>query len=145
MKVADILRAKGSAVVTVGPDTGVAVALHRLKTGGIGALVVSADGERIDGILSERDIVHGLADRGAGLLDCRVRDVMEKHVATCRADDTLQHVMGEMTRRRVRHLPVVGEGGRVAGMISIGDIVKARFEELELEANVLREAYLARH
>jgi CBS domain-containing protein len=144
MKVADILRAKGSTVTTVGPDTSIAMVLHRLKTGGIGALVVSADGERIDGIVSERDIVNGLADRGAGLLECRVRDVMSKHVATCRPDDPLQHVMGEMTRRRVRHLPVV-DGDRLAGIVSIGDIVKARFEELELEANVLREGYLARH
>jgi CBS domain-containing protein len=70
---------------------------------------------------------------------------MTKHVATCHPDDPLRVVMGEMTRRRVRHLPVVDDAGRLAGMISIGDIIKARFEELELEANVLREAYLARH
>ena len=144
MKVADILRAKGSAVTTVGPDTSVVVALHRLKTGGIGALVVSADGERIDGIVSERDVVRGLAERGARILDCTVRDLMTKHVTTCGPDDPLQHVMAEMTRRRVRHLPVV-EAEQLRGIISIGDIVKARLEELELETHVLRDAYLARH
>ena len=144
MKVADILRVKGSAVSTVGPDTSVVVALHRLKTGGIGALVISADGERIEGLLSERDIVRGLADRGAQLLDLNVRDVMTKHVITCSPDDVLPLVMSEMTRRRVRHLPVV-ESDRLVGIISIGDIVKARLEELELETNVLRDAYLARH
>jgi CBS domain-containing protein len=144
MKVADILRVKGSTVVTVGPDTSITMALHRLKTGGIGALIVSTDGGRIDGIVSERDIVRGLADRGARLLECTVHDVMTKHVATCAPGDPLQHVMGEMTRRRVRHLPVV-EGERLIGIISIGDVVKARLEELELETNVLREGYLARH
>lgn len=144
MKVADVLRSKGSAVETVGPERSLEVVLHRLKTGGIGALVVSADGERIDGIVSERDIVRGLADRGARLLECSVSDVMTKRVTTCRPDDPLTHVMAEMTRRRIRHLPVV-DGDRLAGIISIGDVVKARVEELQLEASVLREAYLARH
>lgn len=144
MKVTDVLRTKGEAVVTAAPDTSVMVALHRLKSEGIGALVVSRDGRRIDGILSERDVVLGLADRGPRLLDAVVGDVMTKHVATCAPDDPLTKVMAEMTRRRVRHLPVVADGA-LAGMISIGDVVKARLEELELEANVLRDAYLSRH
>jgi CBS domain-containing protein len=144
MKVAEVLRSKGSTVVTARPDTPIVVALHKLKSEGIGALVVTRDGEHIDGILSERDVVRGLTDRGARLLDGAVGDVMTKSVATCAPDDHLTAVMAEMTRRRVRHLPVV-EGGRLAGMISIGDVVKARLEDLELEANVLREVYLARH
>ena len=144
MKVSDVLRSKGSAVTTVRPDSTIEIALHRLKTGGIGSLVVSEDGERVVGILSERDIVRGLADRRGALLDCRVADVMTKHVVTCAPDDRLPHIMGEMTRHRVRHLPVV-EDRRLVGIISIGDVVKARLEELELETTVLREAYLASH
>jgi len=141
MKVVDVLRAKGSKVVTIGPDTSLTVALRRLNGAGIGALVVSADGARIDGILSERDIVRALTDRGPALLDCRVADVMTTAVTTCAPDDPLMHVMGEMTRRRIRHLPVLDER-RLAGIVSIGDIVKARLEELELETSVLRDAYL---
>jgi CBS domain-containing protein len=144
MKVADVLRAKGAAVQTASPDTSVVVALHRLKSEGIGALVVSRDGAEIEGILSERDVVRALTDRGARLLDASVGEIMTKHVTTCTPDDHLTAVMAEMTRRRVRHLPVVADG-KLAGMISIGDVVKSRLEELELEANVLREVYLARH
>jgi CBS domain-containing protein len=144
MKVADVLRAKGSIVMTVTPDTTLVLALHRLKTGGIGALVVVDGDERIQGIHTERDIVRGLTDQGAPLLDRSVGQVMTKGVTTCAPEDPLQHVMAEMTRRRIRHLPVV-HAGRLAGIISIGDVVKARLEELELETHVLRDAYLARH
>lgn len=144
MKVSDVLRSKGSAVTTVRRDCTIAIAVHRLKADGIGSLVVSEDGERVDGILSERDIVRGLADRGAAALHCRVADLMTRHVVTCAPDDLLPLIMGEMTRHRMRHLPVV-EGRRLVGIISIGDVVKARLEELELETTVLREAYLASH
>lgn len=140
MKVRDILAHKGSAVVTVRPDTTVTTAVHRLMLERIGALVVSDDGVRLLGIVSERDIVRVVAERGADALapDVTVEEVMTRNVLTCGLDDTVKDLMTTMTQRRIRHLPVV-ENGRLAGMVSIGDVVKNRLEEVELEANVLRE------
>lgn len=146
MKVRGILDAKGRDVVTIRPDATIATAVHRLALERVGALVVSEDGIRIAGILSERDIVGALAGEGADLLSTgrRVADLMTRHVVTCGPDDTVKQLMAEMTRRRIRHLPVV-EGGRIAGIVSIGDVVKSRLEEVEMEATVLRDAYIAAH
>lgn len=146
MKVRGILDAKGRDVVTIRPDATVVTAVHRLALERVGALVVSEDGIRIAGILSERDIVGALAGEGADLLSTgrRVADLMTRHVVTCGPDDTVKQLMAEMTRRRIRHLPVV-EGGRIAGIVSIGDVVKSRLEEVEMEATVLRDAYIAAH
>ena len=146
MQVREILSAKGGRVVTIRPDATVATAVHRLALERVGALVVSEDGAAIAGILSERDIVAALAEQGAGVLavDLRVGDLMTKRVVTCRPEDQVKTVMAEMTRRRVRHLPVV-ENGRLVGIVSIGDIVKSRLEEMELETLVLRDAYIAAH
>lgn len=146
MKIRDILTAKGRRVVTIRGDASVATAIHRLATEHIGALVVSEDGQRIAGILSERDIVRHLAAEGPELLarDRRVAAVMTTGVTTCTGEDDVRHVMAEMTRRRFRHVPVV-EGGRLDGLVSIGDLVKSRLEEIELEANVLRDTVLALH
>lgn len=146
MKVRGILDAKGRDVVTIRPDATVATAVHRLALERVGALVVSEDGVRIAGILSERDIVGALAGEGADLLSTgrRVADLMTRHVVTCGPDDTVKQLMAEMTRRRIRHLPVV-EGGRIAGIVSIGDVVKSRLGEVEMEATVLRDAYIAAH
>jgi CBS domain-containing protein len=146
VKVREILDAKGRRVVTIRPDATIATAVHRLALERIGALVASEDGRRVAGILSERDIVAALAGEGADLLSAgrRVADLMTCNVVTCAPDDTVKHVMREMTRRRIRHVPVL-EGGQLAGIISIGDVVKSRLEEVELEANVLREAYIAAH
>ncbi len=146
MKVKDILQHKGRSVVTVRPDASVATAVHRLALERIGALVVSEDGQHIAGILSERDIVRALTERGAEVLDTslRVEEIMTRHVHTCQPEDGIKDVMGVMTRSRIRHLPVT-EAGRLAGIVSIGDVVKNRLEEVELEANVLREAYIALH
>ena len=146
MKVREILDAKGRGVVTIRADATVSTAAHRLALERIGALVVSDDGARIAGILSERDIVAGLAREGADLLSTgrRVADLMTHNVVTCGLDDTVKQLMAEMTRRRIRHLPVL-EGGRLVGIISIGDVVKSRLSEVELEATVLREAYIAAH
>lgn len=141
MKVEGILKSKGSQVETIGPDALVMLAVDRLSTKGIGALVVSGDGRSVDGVMSERDVVRGLARHGPRLLELPVSDVMSRHVPVCSPDDTLKHVMAQMTRTRNRHLPVVSDG-RLAGVVSLGDIVKHRLEELELEANVLREAYI---
>lgn len=144
MRVSDILANKGNRVVTVRSDVSVAMAVHKLVLERIGALVVSDDGEHIDGIVSERDIVRALAAEGAALLnaDRRVADIMSHSVRVCSPDDTIKHVMDVMTRYRVRHLPVV-EGGRLAGIVSIGDVVKSRLDELELETSVLRDAWIA--
>ena len=99
--------------------------------------MVSEDGHKVAGIISERDIIQALAKSGPDLLTSgrRVAELMEHNVITCTPDDTVQQVMAEMTRRRVRHLPVIEDGGLV-GIISIGDVVKSRLEEVELEANV---------
>ncbi|MBU6507069.1 MAG: CBS domain-containing protein, partial [Alphaproteobacteria bacterium] len=102
------------------------------------ALVVSADGHRLDGILSERDIVHALADRGTAVLDLRVDELMTRRVVSCTPTDTIAELMGEMTRRRIRHLPVV-DRGRLVGLVSIGDVVKNRLEEMEFETTSLRQ------
>jgi CBS domain-containing protein len=146
MKVRTILDTKGRHVVTCRPDASVSTAVHRLVLERIGALVVSEDGYKVAGIISERDIIQSLAKSGPDLLTSgrRVAELMEHNVITCTPDDTVQQVMAEMTRRRVRHLPVIEDGGLV-GIISIGDVVKSRLEEVELEANVLREAYLVSH
>jgi CBS domain-containing protein len=143
MKVEDILKAKGRAVQTTWPDATVSTAIRRLMTMGIGALVVSREGERVDGVISERDIVRGLNKHGAKLLDMRVGDVMSQQVPICSSHDSIKHVMEQMTRTRHRHLPVVDDG-KLCGLVSIGDVVKHRLEEMELETNVLREHYIAR-
>ncbi|MGH9164955.1 MAG: CBS domain-containing protein [Acidimicrobiales bacterium] len=141
MKVEGILKAKGAAVETVRPDTSVVVAIHKLSSLGIGALVVSADGKGVDGIFAERDVVHGLARHGARLLDLVVSDAMSRTVPVCAPTDSITAVMAVMTRTRNRHMPVVS-GGSLVGLVSIGDLVKNRLDEMELEASILREAYI---
>ena len=142
MKVETILKTKGAHVVTVQPNATVGAAIRRLKLERIGALVVSQNGVELQGMISERDIVLGLAEHGGGLLDLQVADLMTREVRTCTPQDSIKHVMGEMTRSRVRHLPVI-EHGKLVGIVSIGDVVKNRLEEVELEASVLRDAYIA--
>src|SRR3989454_5028675 len=143
MKVASILKVKGTTVETTPPRTSIARSARLLRDKHIGALVVSEDGTGVLGITPERDIVHGLADRGPSLLDLPVSLVMTRTPVTCTPDDDIQTVMSQMTRLRLRHLPVV-VGGRLQGIVSIGDVVKHRLDELATEANVLRDAFLAR-
>jgi CBS domain-containing protein len=143
MKVDTILKAKGRRVVTVRPESPLTTAIQRLKMERIGALVVSVDGETVLGILSERDIVAGLAEEGTELLGRTVGERMAREVTTCSPEDSIRQVMAKMTQGRFRHLPVVDQG-RLCGIISIGDVVKNRLEEIELEATVLRDVYLAR-
>ena len=142
MSVGDILKAKGSDVLTIDGDATVADAVARLRDAEICALVVSPDGQRVDGMLSERDVVAGLADHGAEILDRKVADIMTSRVATCSPEDGVEKVMLEMTQMRARHFPVVEEG-RLVGVVSIGDVVKNRLDEVELEKNVLRDSYIA--
>ena len=143
MKVQDILRNKGSVVETIRPDAKILMAVHRMRMQNVGALVVSRDGERVDGVLSERDIVRGLTNHGAGLVEMSVVAVMSRSVPTCAPGDSLKSVMSQMTRTRNRHVPVVDDG-RLCGIVSVGDVVKHRLEEMELETSVLRDAYLTR-
>ena len=143
MKVHDIIKAKGDHVETVRGDADLSIALHKLASMRIGALVVSSDGEHVEGLLSESDVVRGLARHGSRLLDMRVSEVMQKGTPTCSLDDNITAVMAEMTRTRNRHLPVL-EGGRLAGIVSLGDVVKKRLDDLELEAAVLRDTWIAR-
>ena len=145
MTVAAILRAKGSHVESTSPDTTLYSVAWTLKTRGIGALVIVAeDRARIVGIVSERDIVRGLIEHGEHLLALPVSRVMTSPVLTCAPEDRVTAVMARMTRHRVRHLPVV-DHGRLCGLVSIGDLVKHRLDELELEANVLRETLIVSH
>lgn len=143
MNVEDVLDSKGRQVAIIGPDASIALAVHKLKTAGIGSLVVSEDGKTVSGIVSEREVVRALAEHGAELLRLRVSDIMRRRIVTCSRSDSIQSVMTEMTVSRNRHVPVV-EGDRLCGLVSIGDLVKKRLEELELEANVLREYIVAR-
>ncbi len=138
MTVRSILADKGNTVVTVRSDTPVREAVRRLKAANIGALVVSDDGATVAGILSERDIVRALADHDNDLPNLKVGSLMTREVSTCRPEDRIKDLMGVMTRGRFRHLPVL-EDGRLVGIVSIGDIVKRRVDELENETTHLRE------
>jgi CBS domain-containing protein len=138
MLVRTILAQKGTEVDTVEPSATVASAVEALSRRRIGALVVSPDGSVIVGILSERDIVRGLSEQGPGVLEAPVSSLMTSEVTTCVADDTADLLMGLMTERRIRHLPVV-EADRLCGLISIGDVVKARVGELQVETQTLHE------
>jgi CBS domain-containing protein len=144
MKIGDALKRKGSGVVTMRSDSTIDTVVRRMRLERIGAVIISPDGKSVVGILSERDILHALAEHGTALLALKAEDLMTREVVACSREDTLQSVMVKMTQRRIRHLPVV-EQGQLAGIVSIGDAVKSRLEEVELEANVLRDSYLATH
>src|SRR4051794_23163928 len=137
MNVETILRNKGDWVATIRPDATIAEAVETLNRERIGALVVSADGHSVDGMVSERDIVIALDDHGGALLSRRVDEIMTRNVITCDPADTVQELMAAMTHRRFRHIPVVRDG-RLRGIVSIGDVVKNRLDEVEFEANSLR-------
>lgn len=136
MRVTDVLRSKGDQVVTVGPDHTVRELLDRLAEHGVGALVVSADGTTVDGIVSERDVVRKLQQRGAELLAAPVSEIMTAQVHTCPPDTDLDDLMRLMTDRRFRHVPVTDDT-RLVGIVSIGDVVKHRIDLLETERDQL--------
>jgi CBS domain-containing protein len=136
MTVRAILDTKGHQIVSVEPDAKLSAAINTLGERKIGAVLVMSKGS-IEGILSERDIVRALGERGAGVLDQPVSEVMTRKVVSCRQSDTVAAIMEMMTMGKFRHLPVV-EGERVVGLISIGDIVKWRVQEYENEQEALR-------
>lgn len=136
MRISDVLRVKGGQVVTVPPDADVGHLLNVLAEHRIGAVVVSADGTTVDGIVSERDIVRALAERGAAVISEPVTAIFTVDVFTVGLDTQLEDLMRIMTERKVRHLPVVVDGA-LAGIVSIGDVVKKRIDELEHERSAL--------
>jgi CBS domain-containing protein len=138
MLIAQILAGKGRDVVTTRPDATIAEVAKLLKAKRIGAVVVTDADGGVCGIISERDLARGLADHGANLLRMRVGDLMTREVSTCSPDDGIDRLMQQMTEGRFRHLPVV-EDGRMIGIISIGDVVKHRLQELEHEAHLLHD------
>jgi len=137
MDVNTILRNKGRSVAMIHSAATIERAVALLRTKGIGALVVSDDGESVDGIISERDIVDALALYGGDLLALEVGEVMTRPAVTCSPDDSVAELMAEMTNRRIRHLPVV-RNGTLYGIVSIGDLVKSRLDEIEYEAVSMR-------
>jgi CBS domain-containing protein len=135
MRIKDVLHTKGDMVVTVAPDATVRDLLSMLAEHNIGAVVVSTDGTAVDGIVSERDVVRALV-RGVEVLDRSVADIMTAEVRTVALDDTVDGLMRLMTEHRIRHVPVIVDGG-LHGIISIGDVVKSRIGELEFERDQL--------
>ena len=137
MHVATILRDKGSEVVTTTPERTIADTAKLLDEHKIGAVIVLDGDGAAAGVLSERDIVRGVARHGERALSMQVRELMTSDVVVCKPEDTVQEVMALMTVRRIRHVPVV-QDGRLSGIISIGDVVKHRLGEIEMEAESLR-------
>jgi CBS domain-containing protein len=143
MQVQELLDHKGANVETISPGSPVMAAVGRMRVSGVGALVASEDGKTIKGFIDERIIVWNFARHSHALADLHVRDIMRRRVVTCAPTDGLRGVMAKMTENRVRHLPVI-EHGTLVGIVSIGDIVKSRLEDLELETRVLHDIALAR-
>ena len=143
MKVREILAIKGEHVHTIGPERTILDAVALLVEHGIGALLVRDTAGSIAGIISERDVLRVCRERSGALGAIRVADVMTRDLIVCVPDDDVDYAMGIVTKNRVRHLPVM-DGGRVAGMISIGDLVKARLDAAEYENRYLREYIEAR-
>lgn len=138
MNVKSILARKGAQVKTIKPACTIGDAAQMLAEAKIGAVVVSDDGATIAGILSERDIVRMVGLEGPQVLGWTVDKAMTKNVITCRPDDRIDQLMGMMTERRIRHLPVT-VNGRMTGLISIGDVVKERMNEIEADAEAMRD------
>jgi CBS domain-containing protein len=142
MTVRKILNLKGSDVMTIAPEKKLLEAIALLTKHRIGALIVTGKGGNVVGVLSERDIVRLLSNKDANRFENAVSSAMTTAVKSCKPDDTIQHVMQVMTTGRFRHMPVVDDKGKLAGVISIGDVVKLRLEEMERESEHLKE-YIA--
>jgi CBS domain-containing protein len=136
MKISDVVRHKGDKVVTARPDDTVEQLLALLAEHRIGAVVVSEDGSTVSGIVSERDVVRGLHSSGAAILTAKVSDIMTSDVQTCEPDLHIEQLARTMTDHRIRHVPVVVDG-RLRAIVSIGDVVKSRIDELQLERDQL--------
>ena len=141
MTVQRILDEKGTHAPFVAPDVSISDVLETLEIEDVGALIVSTDGAKIDGIISERDVVRGLRKFGSEVLEHKVGEVMTTDVVTCTADDPISLVMRQMDERQIRHLPVVDKG-KIAGIVSIRDVVKLRLGEVQSDADSMR-AYIS--
>ena len=142
MRISDVLRQKGTAVATIAPTATVRELVTALREHNIGAAVVTTDGDAVVGIVSERDVVRKLdSDLAVDLLDARVDEIMTRDVLTCGPDDTVDSLAETMTERRIRHMPVL-DHGRLAGIVSIGDVVKSHIRQLETDREQL-ESYIA--
>ncbi|HMA57074.1 MAG TPA: CBS domain-containing protein [Pseudolabrys sp.] len=128
----------GGDIVSIGPTDDLAAAATLLSAHRIGAVVILGAGGRLAGILSERDIVRALSEHGAAALDLSIGQVMTRNVATCAEDDSVASIMERMTAGKFRHMPVVADG-KLTGLISIGDVVKQRVEEIESESEAMRD------
>ncbi len=144
MYVAEILNTKGTGVIATSPTETVAVTARLLNYERIGAVIVRDAKDNVIGVVSERDIIRCIAVNGARALDMEVRELMTSEVVSCKPTDTISEVMRVMTTRRFRHLPVM-EDATLKGMISIGDVVKYRLEETEMETRVLRDYVIVSH
>lgn len=138
MNIRDVIRSKGADVITIGPDRSVSELVELMGVNNIGAVVVSADGRHIDGIVSERDVVRHLGAEGVEVLEMPVGRIMSSTVQVCHPDDPVDSIAETMTNARVRHLPVV-DGEELVAIISIGDVVKSHISELVDERNHLIE------
>ena len=141
MSVESILKQKGTDVTTITPGATIKRAADWLRVKNIGCLVVT-DGQQVLGLISEREIVHAFSHHGEAAAAMQVKEIMRHGVITVFPDESINRVMNLMTRHRVRHMPVLRDG-KLAGIISIGDVVRHRLDDLELETNVLRDAYIA--
>lgn len=141
MSIESILRRKGNNVATIAPEASIKRAADWLRAKNIGALVVTSE-DAVLGLISEREIVHALSRYGETVASMPVKEIMQYGVTTVSPDESVNRVMHLMTHHRMRHMPVLRDG-RLAGVISIGDVVKHRLDDLELETNVLRDAYHA--
>jgi predicted transcriptional regulator len=142
MTIESILKRKGSYVATIAPEASIKRAADWLSAKNIGALVVVTSENAVLGLISEREIVHAFSRYGETAGSMPVKEIMQYGVTTVSPDESINRVMNLMTHHRVRHMPVVS-GGKLAGIVSIGDVVKHRLEDLELETNVLRDVYNA--
>ena len=142
MTIESILKRKGTYVATIAPEASIKRAADWLSAKNIGALVVVTSENAVLGLISEREIVHAFSRYGETVASMPVKEIMRHGVTTVSPDDSVNRVMNLMTHQRVRHMPVL-RGGKLAGIVSIGDVVKHRLEDLELETNVLRDVYNA--
>jgi CBS domain-containing protein len=136
MLISDVLRVKGRKVVKAAASDSVRDAVHSLAENRIGAVVVEDQWMHLAGVFSERDFINAVASNGAAALELRVRDLMSAPIISCRSSDRIDAVLATMTLRKIRHVPVI-DGEQLCGIVSIGDLVKHRLDEKELEANVL--------
>ena len=142
MLVSEILKTKGSTVKTIRPETPMRAVAQALRGEGVGVMVVTDEIGTLKGIISERDLARGMADAGEGVFSLTAAGLMTANVVTCAPEDTIAGISRVMTQRRIRHLPVM-TGRKLVGLVSIGDVLKHRLDEMQLEANVLRDVAIA--